>query len=190
MDFTGNLVPVVNGTQSLGSATNQWKNLLANTVTVGNIVNANGNAIGNIGNSTGYFNRVFAASTSAIYSDLAENYVADADYAPGTVLVFGGDFEVTVATGENDTRVAGVVSTQPSYLMNSTQEGEFVVAVALTGRVPCSVIGPVRKGDMMISAGNGQARAETNPAVGTVIGKALEDFDSDTGVIEVVVGRL
>jgi hypothetical protein len=74
--------------------------------------------------------------------------------------------------------------------MNAGLAGDIVVARALTGRVPCSVIGPVRKGDMMVSAGNGQARAEADPAVGTVIGKALEDFDGDTGVIEVVVGRL
>ena len=61
---------------------------------------------------------------------------------------------------------------------------------SLTGRVPCSVIGSVRKGDMMVAAGNGQARAEANPAIGTVIGKALEDFAGESGVIEVVVGRL
>jgi hypothetical protein len=74
--------------------------------------------------------------------------------------------------------------------MNSGLEGEHVVAVALTGRVPCRVLGTVRKGDMMVSAGNGYARAEDNPRIGTVIGKALEDFDGDSGVIEVVVGRM
>ena len=74
--------------------------------------------------------------------------------------------------------------------MNSGLQSEFTVMVALTGRVPCSVIGSVRKGDMMFAAGNGQARAEADPAVGTVIGKALEDFEGESGVIEVVVGRL
>jgi len=83
-------------------------------------------------------------------------------------------------------RVAGVVSTKPAHLMNNKQGG---VAVALVGRVPTHVVGPVRKGDMMVSTADGRARAEANPAMGTVIGKALEDFDDAQGTIEVVVGR-
>jgi hypothetical protein len=160
------------------------------TITVGSIVNANANAVGNIGSASNYFNTVFAKATSAQYADLAEMYTADAEYAPGTVVSFGGDAEVTLSDSDSDRRIAGVVSTNPSYLMNAGLDGDITVAIALTGRVPCSVIGPVRKGDMMVSAGNGQARAEANPAVGTVIGKALEDFDGESGVIEVVVGRL
>jgi hypothetical protein len=73
-------------------------------------------------------------------------------------------------------------------LMNAGQAGDTVVAVALTGRVPTSVTGTVHKGDLMVSAGNGAARAEANPRVGTVIGKALADSEGDA-VIEVVVGR-
>jgi len=72
--------------------------------------------------------------------------------------------------------------------MNAGLASEHVATVALTGRVPCSVTGTVRKGDSMVSAGNGVARAEANPAVSTVIGKALEDFDGESGVIEVAVG--
>jgi len=74
--------------------------------------------------------------------------------------------------------------------MNSRLEGEHVVAVALVGRVPCLVQGPVTRGAMMVSAGNGRARAEAKPEMGTVIGKALEDFNGDQGTIEIVVGRL
>jgi hypothetical protein len=74
--------------------------------------------------------------------------------------------------------------------MNSGLQAEHTVAVALSGRVPTSVIGSVAKGDMMVSAGNGQARAEDNPILGTVIGKSLEDFNGIEGVIEIVVGRL
>ena len=66
---------------------------------------------------------------------------------------------------------------------------EFPTQVALTGRVPCKVVGPVTKGAMMVSAGNGAARAESNPKIGSVIGKALANFDGEAGVIEVVVGR-
>ena len=160
------------------------------TVTVGNIVNANGNGVGNIGSSSVYFNTVFAKATSAQYADLAEKYTADAEYASGTVLSFGGAQEVTITLTDADHRVAGVVSTDPAYTMNAGLASEHVATVALTGRVPCSVTGQVRKGDSMVSAGNGVARAEANPAISTVIGKSLEDFDGESGVIEIVVGRV
>jgi hypothetical protein len=104
-------------------------------------------------------------------------------------VVFGGTAEVTVNAVEGDTKVAGVVSTNPSYIMNGGLEAEHVATVALTGRVPCMVIGPVRKGDLMVAAGLGRARTEADPKVGSVIGKALEDFDAAEGTIEVVVGR-
>ena len=120
---------------------------------------------------------------------MAEKYTADAEYAPGTVLVFGGTAEVTVGAVDSDSRVAGVVSTNPSYTMNSGLESEHVATVALTGRVPTLVIGPIKKGDLMVAAGLGRARAETNPRVGTIIGKALEDFEGAEGTIEVAVGR-
>jgi hypothetical protein len=159
------------------------------TVTFGNVVNGGTNGVGNIGSSGVGFNTVFAKSTSAQYADLAENYASDADYEAGTVVEFGGEYEVTVCDADMTSRVAGVVSTNPAYLMNSTQEGLAVVAVALTGRVPTKVHGPILKGDLIVSAGNGYGRAETLPQVGTVIGKALEDFNGDSGVIEVVVGK-
>jgi hypothetical protein len=159
------------------------------TITGGNIVSGSGNGVGNIGSSTIYFNTVFAKATSAQYADLAEKYTADAEYAPGTVVVFGGSAEVTVNAVEGDTKVAGVVSTNPSYIMNGTLEAEHVATVALTGRVPTMVHGPVRKGDLMVAAGLGRAQSAVDPKVGSVIGKSLEDFDGEEGTIEVVVGR-
>lgn len=159
------------------------------TVTLGNIVNANGNGVGNIGSSTTYFNRVFATATTALYADLAEKFLADQPYAPGTVLIFGGDKEVTESTTDADHRVAGVVSTNPSYTMNSGLNGDYAVELALQGRVPCAVIGPVAKGDLMVSAPNGRARAVKSAAAGTIIGKSLENFNGDVGIIEIVVGR-
>jgi hypothetical protein len=154
------------------------------------IINTGSNASGNIGSSSTYFNTVFATSTTALYADLAECYLADAKYAPGTVLSFGGDAEVTISNADADALIAGVVSTNPAYKMNSGLTGDHVVAVALTGRVPCRVEGPVTRGAMMVSAGTGRARAEANPAMGTVIGKAVESFTGDIGTIEIVVGRL
>jgi hypothetical protein len=164
--------------------------IVSGNVVTGNLINPNASGVGNIGSVSNYYNRVFAVSTSAVYSDLAENYVADEHYVPGTVLCFGGEYEVTVSDREDDVTVAGVVSTAPSYLMNANAEGRFIVSVALTGRVPTLVEGSVKKGDMMVSAGNGRAKASIDPKIGSVIGKALENFDGDLGVIEVVVGRL
>jgi hypothetical protein len=104
-------------------------------------------------------------------------------------VMFGGTEEVTACVNDACRRVAGVVSTNPAYIMNDGLESTHVATVALTGRVPCKVTGTIRKGDLMVSAGNGRARAEADPKVGTVIGKALEDFDGTDGTIEVVVGR-
>ena len=128
-------------------------------------------------------------ATSAQYADLAERYTSDTIYEPGTVVSFGGDAEVTMSTESMDSRIAGVVSTNPGFLMNDGLEGTNV-AVALTGRVPVKVTGTIRKGDMLVSAGEGYAKAEANPRLGSVIGKALEDFNGVSGIIEVVVGRL
>ena len=160
------------------------------TLSGGNIVNTNGNGVGNIGAVGGFFNTVFAKATSAQYADLAEWYEADANYEPGTVLVFGGDREVTQAIGINDVRVAGVVSTNPAHIMNSGLKAPHVAAVALTGRVPTQVVGPVVKGDMMVTAGGGRAQACAEPRIGSVIGKALQDHPGGQGTIEIVVGRM
>jgi hypothetical protein len=154
------------------------------------ITNGQANGVGNIGSSTTYFNTVFAKATSAQYADLAEWYEADADYEPGTVLVFGGSKEVTEAIGINDVRVAGVVSTNPAHIMNAGLEAEYTAALALTGRVPTKVVGPVAKGDMMVTAGGGRAQACTEPRMGSVIGKALQDHPGGQGTIEIVVGRM
>jgi len=154
------------------------------------IINGAGSATGNIGSASVPFNIIYAQSTSAQYADLAENYLADAFYLPGTVVSFGGPNEITFTTIDQDPTVAGVVSTSPAYQMNSGLTGEYVTSVALIGRVPCQVQGPVRKGSLMVSAGNGIARAEVNPKPGTIIGKALENFNGNIGTIEIVVGRL
>jgi hypothetical protein len=160
------------------------------TLTTAGITKSGTNLVGNIGQSDNAFNTIFAKATSAQYADLAEMYEADMPIEPGTVVCFGGVKEVTLCTEDACRKVAGVISTNPSYLMNSGQTGEYVVAVALQGRVPVRVTGAVRKGDMMVATSNGRARAEDNPVVGSVIGKALADFDGQEGVIEVVIGRL
>ena len=86
-------------------------------------------------------------------------------------------------------KVAGVVSSEPAHVLNSAMKCDYPTIVALAGRVPCKVVGKVRKGDMMVSAGGGRAMSCAEPRIGTVIGKSLENFDGDIGVIEVAVGR-
>ena len=150
------------------------------------------NASYDLGSATLGWNVIYGQATSARYADLAENYLGDMDYEPGTVLVFGGDAEVTTTSNKGDSRVAGVVTTNPAHLMNSALEGDNVVGIALTGRTPTKVLGKVRKGELLVtSAVPGYAIVNPNAGVGTVIGKALEDKDTDgKGVIEVVVGRV
>ena len=190
LNLIGNIVDT--GPMALITSSNGNISLLPNgsgNINTGANIMPTANATANIGSATLSYNTIFAKATSAQYADLAEKYTADAEYSPGTVVVFGGTHEVTVNAVDSDRKVAGVVSTNPSYIMNGGLQGEHVATVALTGRVPTMVVGPVRKGDMMVSAGLGRARPEADPQVGTVIGKALEDFDGDEGTIEVVVGR-
>jgi hypothetical protein len=149
-----------------------------------------------IGSATKKYKDVYATlfrgtATESYYADLAENYLADAEYAPGTVVEFGGDAEITQSTTHSTHRVAGVVSTNPAHLMNSHCEGDNVVAVALQGRVPCNVIGKVAKGDMLVASNiPGYAVVNNTPTVGSVIGKALgTKLDGDRGTVEVVVGK-
>jgi hypothetical protein len=200
-----NILPTTNNTLNLGGSSNYF-----NTIFVGNVyssgpvsattgtfsgaVSPSANASVNLGTTSLYWNNVYAVnflgtSTTAKYADLAERYTSDADYEPGTVVDFGGTAEVTLSNIDSSQYVAGVISTNPAYLMNGGLEENFVT-VALTGRVPCKVTGPIEKGAMMVSNGDGTARMERNPKIGSVIGKALQSIGDGTGVIEVVVGRL
>jgi len=123
-------------------------------------------------------------ATTAQYADLAEMYASDTEIEAGTVVHFAGNGKVAPCDVDMCSKVAGIVSTDPAHLMNSSQEG---TPLALAGRVPCKVVGPVSAGDLMVSAGNGMARAEADPKLGTVIGKAIEDFSGEgEGVIEVL----
>jgi hypothetical protein len=159
------------------------------SVATSGITNTGANGVGNIGNATGYFDTIFAKATSAQYADLAETYAADAEYPSGTVVIFGGQQEITVSNVSHDTRIAGVISKDPAYLMNSGAQG---LPVALTGRVPCQVRGPVQKGDILVNVESGTAgRLDTSKATwGCVLGKSLENYSGNNiAMIEVAVGR-
>jgi hypothetical protein len=135
----------------------------------------------------------------AEYADVAEYYVSDVEYEPGTILELGGTAEVTQTVTDRSMTVFGVVSTNPAYLMNSALMGTRV-AVALVGRVPCKVTGIVNKGDRLVSSDiPGVARAasenEMNASYGSVhwseiIGRSLENKSTDSiSLIEVIIGN-
>ena len=137
------------------------------------------------------------STLNATYADLAEKYTADADYEAGTVVLFAGEAELTVCGNHASHAVAGIITTNPAQVYNAectAGEGEFVVELALIGRVPCKVIGPVHKGDLIVSSeapGFGCAADLDNLKVGTIIGKAITGYNGDTpdGVCEVLVGK-
>ena len=160
-------------------------------VDAASITKAGTNGVGNIGASGDTFNTVFAKATSAQYADLAERYATDVEYEPGTVVVIGGAKEVTACSSYADHKVLGIVSTDPAYKMNQSIEGQDI---ALTGRVPCKVMGPIERGDLLVTStttGHAEAWDPQNVVPGSVVGKALEaKTDSGPGVIEVAVGKV
>lgn len=155
------------------------------------LTNLNANGVGNLGSSTGVFNTVFATATTALYADVAERFAADTVYAPGTVVELGGTAEITKSVQELSDNVFGVISTRAAYLMNSGAGSDAThPPVAMTGRVPVRVTGMVRKGDRLVAAGNGIARAALagEASAFNVIGRALEDrVDSSEGMVEAIV---
>ena len=180
----GNVIVTVGGVPNVFVVSTAGA-VVTGALTTNNITTGSNTTVGNI---TGNWLLTAGSQLEATYADLAEYYEADNHYDPGTVLEFGGEKEVTLAE-DGTSRVAGVVSTNPAYAMNASCKG-ITAAIALQGRVPTKVRGTIRKGDMMVSGGNGFARPSSAPQMGTVIGKALENFNGIEGVIEIAVGRL
>lgn len=158
---------------------------------VNSITHSGTSGTGNIGSSTNYFNYVFATATSALYADVAERFAADEVLDAGTVVELGGDKEITRSTSELSENVFGVISTKPAYTMNGgAGANDTHPPVAMTGRVPVQVIGFVRKGDRLVSAGQGRARAarKGEATAFNVIGRSLVDKLSDgPGTVEAIV---
>lgn len=160
-------------------------------LSVNSIVHTGSNAVGNIGSSSSYFNQVFATATTALYADVAERFAADEVLPAGTVVELGGAAEITKSVEELSENVFGVISTRAAYLMNGAAGTDDThPPVAMTGRVPVQVIGAVRKGDRLVSAGNGHARS-AKPGEATAfntIGRALANKTSpELGTVEAIV---
>jgi hypothetical protein len=185
----GNANVTVGGTSNVAVFTTTG--VVVTGITTPSITKSGSNAVGNIGSDTNYFNRVFATSTSALYADVAERFAADERLDAGTVVELGGVAEITRSQRELSEDVFGVVSTAAAYLMNAgAGNNDTHPAVAMAGRVPVKVRGTVRKGDRLVSAGGGIARAackgEATPF--NVIGRALEDkFTEEDGTVEAIV---
>lgn len=149
-----------------------------------------GTGTSSVGSVEGNWSLTSGSRFIATYADLAEYYEGDKNYEVGTVLVFGGDREVTTTQLHMDRRVAGVVSDNAAYIMNKDCPG-IKTCIALQGRVPVKVLGYVKKGDTLVTAAKaGYAIVNNDPKAGTIIGKALANkADPGEGVVEVAVGR-
>jgi hypothetical protein len=160
-------------------------------ITVPSILKSGSNAVGNIGQTNNRFDTVFARATSASYADVAERFAADEVMEPGTVVELGGLHEITRAREELSEQVFGVISTRPAFTMNDSSGDDLThPPVAMTGRVPVKVIGTVRKGDRLVSAGNGIARAATKDEITpfNVIGRSLANKTTpELGAVEAIV---
>jgi hypothetical protein len=193
-NVTGNVTGNVSGTATVSTTS---------TISADNTTNANrfvtfvNSATGNLGMATDTnftynpsTNVLTTTASSARYADLAETYETDSTYEVGTVVIFGGEKEITQSTISNDTRVAGVISENPAYLMNSESNGQ---PIALVGKVKCKVHGMVSKGDLLTTSGEkpGYAKKAITPVLGSIVGKAMETKDTaEESVILISVGRL
>jgi len=161
IDVTGSIIPATDNTYDLGSTTKKYANIHGYTVT-------------------------------ATYADLAERYATDVPYEAGTVVVFGGEAEITTTIEPGDVSVAGVISTNPALKLNADAgNSQTHPYVALKGRVPCMLIGPVSKGDLIVTADNEPGYAQSigkNDAGHSVFAKSIEtDLSEGKKVIEVVI---
>jgi hypothetical protein len=156
---------------------------ISGAVTLPSITKSGSNGSGDIGQSGNRFGTVYGTATTAQYADLAERYTTDIEYSPGTVLIvsFDADSEATQSFAANQ-RVLGVVSTNPAFLMNDEAPGQ---AIALRGRVPTKVAGPIRKGQPLISTPDGHATFGDTPNTFAI---ALEtNLDITVKLVECVI---
>jgi hypothetical protein len=186
----GNLAVTIGGVANVAVIDNT-STIYVTTANVASIAKSGTNAVGNIGSASNFFNRVFATATTALYADVAERFAADETLEPGTVVELGGAKEITKSQQELSENVFGVISTRAAYLMNGgAGDDDTHPPVAMTGRVPVRVVGYVRKGDRLVSAGNGLARAATREEITAfnVVGRSLVDKPTpEESTIEAIV---
>ena len=165
--------------RNLGASARKWNTVYATTfegTTLTSTTLTTG-ASSTAGSITGNWSLTTGSRLQATYADIAEMYSTDKEYEPGTIVMFGGEKELTIAKGTATTKVAGVITTNPAFIMNKECEGQ---AIALKGRIPVKVIGKVNKGDFIIASNEPGVGIATDKYVGgAVIGKAIETKDTD-----------
>ena len=166
-------------------------------ITTRNIIATGPSGTFDIGSSSVKFGTMYAntfngTATAAQYADLAERYASEEVLEPGTVVEFGGEKEIVASEDENSHRVAGVVSTNPAHLMNADAgDDDSHPAIALAGRVPVKIVGPVYKGDLLVTSGRkGLAKANNVALAGSILGKAMEDAGDGEHVIEALINLM
>ena len=196
---TGTLSVLNNSGLAVGASSNFRVTVAGNDVTLRNQTTGGNLYFGvNVAGNTsptlvmyGANGAISGNQINANYADVAERFEADEVMAPGTVVELGGANEITQVNTDLSENVFGVISTRAAYLMNSSAGSDAThPPVAMTGRVPVNVVGKVRKGDRLVSAGNGMARAAKagEATAFNVIGRALEDkLDADAGTVNAVV---
>ena len=187
---TGQVVLVRHvGYQIVGSVADNDLSLTGGTMSGSILVNADNQY--DLGSSTNQWRTIYGHEVEATFADLAERYATDAPYAVGTVVVFGGEAEITLTPEEMDVSVAGIISGAPALKMNAAAgNNETHPYVALRGRVPCQVIGPVRKGDLIVTSSTpGFGKSVGKRDLGhAVFAKAIEtNLDEGRKLVEVVV---
>lgn len=182
LTIAGNILPAADVTYNVGTSTARYNALYCSHLSAG--------STSTVGTIAGQWILLDGSRLQATYADLAEYYEADRIYDVGTVLIFGGDREVTTTTRPSDSRVAGVVSNSAAYEMNKDCPG-IAVCIALQGRVPVKVVGSVKKGDILVTSMiEGYATVRNDLTPGIAIGKAIAVKDTDEpGLVEVAVGR-
>lgn len=180
----------VNASSTAG--TPDWKAIAFSGVPITELTTGGTNIPGTI---IGQWTLQSGSTIQATYADLAERFEADQYYDTGTVVELGGEKEVTAVKDDCSDNVFGVVSTQAAYLMNAAAgTNDTHPAIAIAGRVPVKVWGAIKKGDRLVSAGNGMARSAKKGEASsfTTIGRALENKNSNNEgtVIATVTAKL
>ena len=177
------------GYQVVGGTTGSYLSISGGTMSGSILVNADNTY--DLGTTTNQWRAVYGHSITATYADLAERYEADNVYEAGTVVVFGGEKEITLTNISEDVSVAGVISTNPAYKMNSQAGADSTHPyVALRGRVPCKVVGPVKKGDLLVTSeihGFAKSVGKVDKGLAVFAKSLTEDLSSGQKIIEVVI---
>lgn len=194
VDTTGNYVDGMiegAGISIAGTPSDGWDPTISVDLTDTNVFNSANvvnTAVKRDGSGNFSANIITATSTAARYADLAENFRVAELLEPGTVTVIDPNGKLVACEKYADSKLAGVVSSNPAHLMASALPDS--APIALAGSVPCKVVGPVAPGDLLVtSATVGCAEALKDGWVpGCTVGKALQGCNEGVHLISIMIG--